>query len=99
MSSLKYCKVCGNQIPQARVAIMPTAKMCVPCADGRVPRKLAITTVNGEGDHTWNDIQIVEETQLEMVEQRDILDIEPDSVVPEEGRPITILKRKDLGKE
>ena len=92
----RYCKACGSQIPEARVAALPTAIHCVPCAEGRVPKKMAITTVNGEGDHTWNDIQIVEETLLGTAEQRDILDVEPEVYAKEEGRPITIKKRNQL---
>lgn len=53
----KFCKVCGTQIPQQRLEILPNTKYCVnhSSTDGYK----AITTTNGEGDHTWNDIQLV----------------------------------------
>jgi len=92
----KLCKACGTQIPQARLNAIPTTKFCVPCAEGRVPKKMAITTVNGEGDHTWNDIQIVEETMLGAVEQRDLMDIEPEQFAKDPRVPLKIRKRNEL---
>ena len=92
----RYCKACGTQIPEARVAALPTAVHCVPCAEGRVPKKMAITTVNGEGDHTWNDIHIVEETMLDAVEQRDIMDVEPEQFLKDPKVPLKIRKRNEL---
>ena len=92
----KLCKACGTQIPQARLNAIPTTTFCVPCAEGRVPKKMAITTVNGEGDHTWNDIQIVEETMLSAVEQRDLMDVEPEQFAKDPRVPLKIKKRSEL---
>ena len=92
----RFCKGCGTQIPEGRLKALPSAVHCVPCAEGRVPRKMAITTVNGEGDHTWNDIQIVEETMLETVQQRDLMDVEPEQFAKDPRVPLKIRKRKDL---
>jgi len=96
MSILRYCKACGTQIPELRLKALPTAVVCVSCAEGRVPKKMAITTVNGEGDHTWNDIQIVEETMLGAVEQRDLMDIEPEQFAKDPRVPLKIRKRNEL---
>jgi len=92
----RYCRACGTQIPELRLKALPTAVVCVSCAEGRVPKKMAITTVNGEGDHTWNDIQIVEETMLGAVEQRDIMDVEPEQFAKDPRVPLKIKKRSEL---
>lgn len=94
----KYCKVCGNQIPPARVAALPTAVTCVSCAEGRVPRKLVVTSLVGGEEHGYTHETIVTEDQFEgyTAETRDILDVEPEQFAREEGRPITIRKRSQL---
>lgn len=100
MSLLKYCKSCGNQIPEARVKILPHAVFCVPCAEGRVGRKKAITFLEGQGDHAATAVHIVDEHVAQAYaapELRDVLDIEPEEFAKEEGRPIKIKKRNELG--
>lgn len=93
---IKYCKSCGNQIPEARVNLLPNVIFCVPCAEGRVPKKMAITQLIGGQEHGYTDISIVEQTVLQDVEERDIADVEPEVYAPEEGRPIKIKKRSEL---
>ena len=94
---MRYCKSCGNQIPQARVNILPGVKLCVGCAEGRVPKKLAITELIGGEEHGYTDIRIVSEDQFDgTLEQRDILDVEPDQFAKDPRIPLTIKKRKDL---
>jgi len=79
---------------------MPHAVFCVPCAEGRVGRKKAITYLQGEGDHAATTVTIVDEQVANYIapkEQRDILDVEPDQFAPDSGRPIKIKKRSELG--
>lgn len=51
------CVKCGEEIHPLRIKALPNTKVCVNCSTTGTYR--AITTVNGEGDHTWNDIQLM----------------------------------------
>jgi hypothetical protein len=61
------CIKCGTEIHPRRIEIIPGCKTCVNCSTASPYR--AITTVNGEGDHTWNDIQILTQEQYEHFER------------------------------
>ena len=93
---MKYCKSCGNQIPEGRLKALPSAVHCVPCAEGRVPKKMAITQLIGGEEHGYTDIQIVEETMLDTVQQRDLMDVEPEQFAKDPRVPLKIRKRKEL---
>ena len=67
------CVRCGNEINPLRVKALPNTKICIGCAEGSVKRKVGITTVNGTGDHTYNDIVIVDEDQLQGQQYEDRL--------------------------
>ena len=43
-------------------------KVCVNCSTTGAYK--AVSTVNGTGDHTWNDIQIVTADQAAMLEKQ-----------------------------
>tara|TARA_R100000742_G_C4172462_1_gene10258 strand:- start:161 stop:364 length:204 start_codon:yes stop_codon:yes gene_type:complete len=43
-------------------------KVCVNCSTTSAYR--AVSTVNGTGDHTWNDIQIVTAEQAEQLDNQ-----------------------------
>lgn len=92
-----YCKGCGNQIPQARLEAAPSTKFCVSCAGGKVPKKLAITSLIGGEEHGYTDIQIVSEDMFEgyETEERDIADVEPDQFEKDPRIPLNIKKRRD----
>ena len=53
----KFCIICGKEIPEGRLTILPNTKVCVKHSSASGYK--AITTVNGEGDHTWNDITVM----------------------------------------
>lgn len=55
------CVKCGREIHPMRLKALPNTKVCVECSSTGTYR--GITTINGKGDHTWNDIQIVSEEQ------------------------------------
>jgi len=93
---MRYCRSCGNEIPEARVKLLPHVTFCVNCAEGRVPKKMAVTQLVGGLEHGYTTIEIVEEKVLGRVEQRDVSDVEPEVYAPEEGRPIKIKKRSEL---
>ena len=63
----KKCVKCGDEIHPMRVKILPNTKVCVECSNTGAYR--AITTVNGEGDHTWNDIQLMTPEQYARYQQ------------------------------
>jgi len=50
------CIKCKEIINPLRVKALPNTKVCVKCSS--VKGYKAVTTTNGEGDHTWNDIHI-----------------------------------------
>lgn len=59
------CTACGEPMPELRLTKFGY-KVCVNCST--VGAYKAVSTVNGEGDHTWNDIQIMTPEQAKAVE-------------------------------
>jgi hypothetical protein len=62
----KFCQ-CGAEIPEGRLKALPNTTTCTPCSS--TGKKGAITVQIGEGDHTYNDIIILEPEQLEQYNQ------------------------------
>ena len=56
------CIKCDAEMPKLRLEKYGY-KVCVNCSS--VSSYKAVITTNGEGDHTWNDIQIMTEEQLD----------------------------------
>ena len=56
------CIKCKGDMPKLRLEKYGY-KLCVNCSN--VSSYKAVTTTNGEGDHTWNDIHITTESELE----------------------------------
>lgn len=57
------CVKCGEVIPEGRLKALPQTKVCVACSGTRMKR--AVTVTKGEGDHTWNDIVIMDAAEYE----------------------------------
>ena len=57
----KICKSCGEEIHPGRLKALPTATTCVECST--TGKKAGVTVMLGEGDHTYNEIVIMEEDQ------------------------------------
>ena len=55
----RFCKVCGEEINPLRVKALPSAVTCVEHSTA-APKRGRILTL-GEGDHTYNEIEILEE--------------------------------------
>lgn len=55
---MKLCNSCGNEIHPKRLEILPNASQCVSCST--TEKKAGITIVGGEGDHTFNDVVVVD---------------------------------------
>ena len=56
------CACCGVDMPKLRLTKFGY-KVCVDCST--VGAYQAVNTINGTGDHTWNDIQIMTPEQME----------------------------------
>lgn len=60
------CTSCGADMPELRLTKFGY-KVCVNCST--IGAYKAVSTVNGEGDHTWNDIQIMTPEQAKVVSE------------------------------
>ena len=68
------CIKCEENMPELRLTKFGY-KVCVNCST--IGAYQAVSTVNGTGDHTWNDIQIVtaeQSKQLSSQEESKLLD-------------------------
>jgi hypothetical protein len=61
------CKGCRDEIHPQRIKALPNTRVCVKCSTEGTYK--AITTVNGEGDHTWNDIQLITDEEYQILEK------------------------------
>ena len=61
------CTSCGEPMPELRLTKFGY-KVCVNCSTTSAYR--AVSTVNGTGDHTWNDIQIVTAEQAKQLDNQ-----------------------------
>jgi hypothetical protein len=55
---MKKCNACGEEIHPKRLEILPTATQCVKCST--TGKKAGVTVTVGEGDHTYNDVVIMD---------------------------------------
>ena len=69
MENMKMIKCInsGADMPELRLTKFGY-KVCVNCSTTSAYK--AVSTVNGTGDHTWNDIQIVTAEQAEQLDNR-----------------------------
>ena len=64
------CIKCGENMPELRLTKYGY-KVCVNCSTTGTYK--AISTINGSGDHTWNDIQIMTSDQADkLVNQKEL---------------------------
>ncbi len=61
------CIKCGADMPELRLTKFGY-KVCVNCSTTSAYR--AVSTINGTGDHTWNDIQIVTAEQAKQLDNQ-----------------------------
>ena len=61
------CSMCGAAMPELRLTKFGY-KVCVNCSTTSAYK--AVSTVNGTGDHTWNDIQIVTAEQAKQLDSQ-----------------------------
>jgi hypothetical protein len=60
------CAACGTPMPELRLTKFGY-NVCVNCST--VGAYKAVSTINGEGDHTWNAIHIMTPEQVELFEK------------------------------
>lgn len=63
----KNCKFCSEPIHPKRLEILPTADSCVKCST--TGKKAGITVTKGTGDHTYNEIVIMEPEEFDKYNQ------------------------------
>ena len=70
MSELKMipCPKCGNQFPELRKTKYGY-NFCVNCSD--VEPVVGVTTVEGSGDHTYNDIIIMDQSKWKAIAEKE----------------------------
>ena len=64
------CIACGEPMLELRLTKFGY-KVCVNCSTTGAYR--AVSTINGSGDHTWNDIQILTPEQYKSYEKTEEL--------------------------
>ena len=64
------CIYCGEEIPQGRLKALLSTKTCVNCSTA-APKK-AVTVTKGTGDHTYNDIVVMEHDEYETIFKDDL---------------------------
>jgi hypothetical protein len=57
------CIKCLEVINPLRIKALPNTKVCVECSTAGAYQ--AVTTTEGNGDHTWNDLQILTQDQFD----------------------------------
>lgn len=53
------CLICNTEINPLRLKALPGTKTCVNCSTTGAKRGVIVT--GGEGDHTYNDLVVLEE--------------------------------------
>lgn len=61
----RFCRVCGVEIHPLRLKVLPTAVTCVE--HSTTGQKRARTLSLGQGDHNYNEIEILEEETYRQV--------------------------------
>ena len=64
---MKKCLACGEEIHPKRLEILPNAVTCVSCST--TGKKAGVSVILGEGDHTYNEIVIMEPEEFEQYKE------------------------------
>lgn len=82
---MKKCTACGEDIHPKRLEILPNTTKCVECSTQG--KKAGVSVVLGEGDHTYNEIVIMEPEEFELYQELEtkLYGVREDSIThPEE---------------
>ena len=63
----RFCKVCGEEIHPLRLKVLPSAVTCVEHSSAGRKRGRILSL--GEGDHNYNELEILEEDEFIRVRQ------------------------------
>ena len=77
------CTICDKEIPELRIKALPGTRTCVNCSDVS-PKRGRIVTL-GEGDHTCNELEIMDGEiyrEVMSLEKRDFYDKETPITIP-----------------
>jgi hypothetical protein len=72
------CIKCNTVIPQKRLEIISGCKTCVNCSTAAPKRGVPI--MKGTGDHTWVELEIMEQDQFEKYNELMGIKINPASM-------------------
>jgi len=64
---MKKCLACGEEIYPKRLEILPNSTTCVSCST--TGKKAGVSVILGEGDHTYNEIVIMEPEEFEQYKE------------------------------
>jgi len=64
---MKKCLACGEEIHPKRLEILPNSTTCVSCST--TGSKAGVSVILGEGDHTYNEIVIMEPEEFEQYKE------------------------------
>lgn len=66
----KHCIKCNTVIPVLRVQALPGVRTCIDCST-ETPKRGRIVTL-GEGDHTYNELEILDQDTYRTVTELEI---------------------------
>ena len=82
------CYVCDQEISPLRLKVLPHTKTCVKCSD--VAPKRARTVSLGEGDHTYTEIEIMDNDTY-----RKVMAIEGTKIYEDHEAPLSMTRLED----
>ena len=68
---MRKCNACGEEIHPKRLEILPNAVACVSCST--TGKKAGVSVVLGEGDHTYNEIVIMEPEEFRKFQEMEAI--------------------------
>lgn len=82
------CYVCDQEVSPLRLKVLPNTKTCVKCSD--VAPKRARTVSLGEGDHTYTEIEIMDNETF-----RKVMELEGKKFYEDNEAPLSMVKLED----
>ena len=87
------CPKCGNDFPLKRKEL--GFHVCVNCSSTKPV--VAITTVEGSGDHTWNDIIIMDQDKAAAIARKEAEVMPKEQKIDDTGYRILMNTNSDAG--
>ena len=102
---MRKCKECECDIPEARIKALPLTTQCVKCST--TGKKAGITVTMGEGDHTYNEIIIMEPEEYKKIQElerkiygvrKDDIPFPGEEIIEEEDDKLDTIENNELPK-